>query len=54
MLDAENFEEYFYGDGVTVVEWADKLKGLLPKKRLEIYMSVAGEGRRRIDIGAKK
>jgi len=54
MLDAENFEEYFYGDGVTVVEWADKIKGLLPKKRWEIRMSVAGEDKRKIDIKAKR
>ena len=54
MLDADNFEEYFYGDGVTVVEWADKIKGLLPKKRLEIYMSVAGEDKRSIDIKVKR
>lgn len=49
-LDAENFEEYFYGDGVTVVEWADKIKGLLPKKRWEIRMSVAGNERRKIEV----
>lgn len=54
MLDAENFEEYFYGEGVSVVEWADKIKGLLPKKRWEIYMSVAGEDKRKIDIKAKR
>lgn len=53
-LDAENFEEYFYGDGVTVVEWADKIKGILPKKRIEIRMSVAGEESRKIDIKAKR
>jgi len=54
MLDAENFEEYFYGDGVTVVEWADKIKELLPKKRWEVHMSVAGEDKRKIDIKVKK
>ena len=53
-LDAENFEEYFYGDGVTVVEWADKINGLLPKNRWEIHMSVAGEGERKIDIKIKR
>ncbi|MCX5680536.1 MAG: tRNA (adenosine(37)-N6)-threonylcarbamoyltransferase complex ATPase subunit type 1 TsaE [Candidatus Omnitrophica bacterium] len=53
-LDAENFEEYFYGDGVTVVEWADKIKGLLPKKRWEIHISVAGQDKRKIDIKAKR
>ncbi|MEI6863446.1 MAG: tRNA (adenosine(37)-N6)-threonylcarbamoyltransferase complex ATPase subunit type 1 TsaE, partial [Candidatus Omnitrophota bacterium] len=54
MLDSENFEEYFYGDGVTVVEWADKITALLPKKRLEVRMSVAGENKRKIDIKVKR
>lgn len=31
-------EEYFYGDGVVVVEWADKFPGILPGERLEIEM----------------
>ncbi len=25
------YEEYFYGHGVTLVEWANKIKSLLPK-----------------------
>jgi len=54
MLDAENFEEYFYGDGVSVVEWADKIKGLLPKKRWEVRMTVVGEDKRKIDIKVKR
>ena len=54
LLDAENYEEYFYGDGVTVVEWADKIKGLLPKKRWEIHMSATGEDERGINIRVKR
>ena len=50
LLDAGNFDEYFYGDGVTVVEWADKIKGLLPKNRWEIRISVIGKERRKIEI----
>ena len=50
VLDAENFEEYFYGDGVTVVEWADKIRKLLPKRHVEVRLSVAGEGKRKIVI----
>lgn len=49
-LDAENFEEYFYGDGVTVVEWADKIRRLLPKKYLEVKLNVTGEGKRKIIV----
>lgn len=50
VLDSENFEEYFYGDGVTVVEWADKIRRLLPKNRVEVRLSVAGDNKRKIEI----
>lgn len=50
VLDAENFEEYFYSDGVSVVEWADKIRKLLPKRHIEVRLKVAGEGKRKIDI----
>ena len=29
-------EEYFYGDGVTIVEWGDKIEQVLPKEHLKI------------------
>ncbi len=29
-------EEYFYGEGITLVEWADKFPFVLPDDRLEI------------------
>ncbi|MBU1083883.1 MAG: tRNA (adenosine(37)-N6)-threonylcarbamoyltransferase complex ATPase subunit type 1 TsaE [Candidatus Omnitrophota bacterium] len=41
-LDEEGFsetldhEKYFYGNGITVVEWACNIKGLLPDKYIEI------------------
>ena len=50
MYDEIGFEEYFYGDGVTVIEWADKIEKLLPKKRIEVRLSVAGEDKRKIEI----
>ena len=49
-LDAENFEEYFYGPGVTVIEWAEKIAGLLPERRWEVKLKVSGENKRRIEI----
>jgi len=52
-LDSENFEEYFYGQGVTVVEWAERVSGLLPKRRWEVTLKVAGENKRRISIKRK-
>lgn len=34
-----DFEEYFYGGGVTVVEWADRVAGLLPEDALRIEIA---------------
>lgn len=41
------YEEYFYGDGVTVIEWADIVKEIIPKERLwiTILKSKSGEER---------
>lgn len=30
------YEEYFFGDGLTIVEWADKVEGLLPEDTVRI------------------
>lgn len=30
------YEEYFYGSGVSIVEWADRIRDLLPAEYLEI------------------
>jgi tRNA threonylcarbamoyladenosine biosynthesis protein TsaE len=52
VLDSESYGEYFYGDGVTVIEWADKILPLLPRKYVEVKLTVAGEGKRKIEIKA--
>lgn len=33
------FDEYFYGDGVCVIEWADRIAAFLPEEYLEINIS---------------
>ena len=50
-FDTMNYEEYFYGSGVTVIEWADKVRKLLPKKYIEVRLKVTGEQARKIQIG---
>ena len=30
------YEEYIYGDGVTLIEWSEKIRDILPKDRYEI------------------
>ena len=37
------YEEFFYGDGITVIEWADRLKGILPEEYLKIELLVVSE-----------
>ena len=39
--------EYFEGDGVCLVEWADRVAGLLPSERLHVALAVVGEMARR-------
>lgn len=42
------FEDYFYGNGACVVEWADRIAGQLPDQRLQIRFLYLGENERRI------
>ena len=39
-------DEYFDGNGVTIVEWADMISEYLPKERLDITIKVTGEDTR--------
>jgi len=47
---ALGYEEYFDPNGVTIIEWADKVRGLLPEKHVLVEFSIAGETSRAIDI----
>ena len=39
-------DEYFEGNGVTIIEWADMIEEYLPKERLDINIRVTGEDSR--------
>ena len=41
-------DEYFYGDGVCVVEWADLIEELLPEDTRYIYIEYGPKERERI------
>ncbi|MHB1001678.1 MAG: tRNA (adenosine(37)-N6)-threonylcarbamoyltransferase complex ATPase subunit type 1 TsaE [Armatimonadota bacterium] len=45
------YEEYFYGDGVALVEWAEKITDVLPQDRLEIHIT-ADDDHRTLEIQA--
>jgi tRNA threonylcarbamoyladenosine biosynthesis protein TsaE len=42
--------EYFEGDGVCLVEWADRAAGALPAKQLRVELAVVGETARRATL----
>ncbi len=49
-LEDLGYEEYFYGEGITVIEWAEKAEGLLPVAHLCIELSVLNKNGRQIRI----
>jgi tRNA threonylcarbamoyladenosine biosynthesis protein TsaE len=42
--------ELFDGEGVTLVEWADKLRPLLPARAIEVHIEGVGDEPREITI----
>ena len=42
------FDEYFYGEGITVVEWAHLIEAYLPNEKLQISLFHAGDDTRNI------
>lgn len=45
-------DEFFESDGITLIEWADRVADCLPRQRLEIRIDVVGETARRFQITA--
>jgi tRNA threonylcarbamoyladenosine biosynthesis protein TsaE len=43
-------DEYFDSNGLTFVEWADRVADLLPYERLEITLEVTGKTSRRVTL----
>lgn len=57
LRDAEAFEElgvseYFTGDGVCLVEWADRVWGAMPRELLRVDIQPTGEHSRRVELTA--
>ena len=43
-------DEYLWGEGVCVVEWAEKASGMFPDQRLTVRMDVIGKTTRRLTL----
>ncbi|MFO7294867.1 MAG: tRNA (adenosine(37)-N6)-threonylcarbamoyltransferase complex ATPase subunit type 1 TsaE [Caldicoprobacter sp.] len=46
------YEEFFYGDGVSIVEWPERLEYLCPEEYVRVEIEIAGEGKREITVDA--
>ena len=52
-LEDLGYRDFFFGEGVTAVEWAEKIPDLLPMDRVNICFSFLGETRRELKLEAK-
>ncbi len=52
-MDTVGYKDFFYGEGASVIEWADKIRGLLPDEYLDIELSCLGRERRGARIRAR-
>lgn len=52
--EAEGFglDDYLYGDGVTVIEWAERVRDALPQDRLWIELEYMSENERLLRVTA--
>ncbi len=44
------YEEFFYNEGISVVEWAEKLGELMPQEYLAVELTHQGENKRLITL----
>lgn len=51
-IEALGLDEYLRGEGVCVVEWADKARGLFPEEHMSIRLEILDETTRRIHLSA--
>ena len=51
-IEELGFLEYIYGEGLTVVEWPDRLGKMLPDEYLELTLEIEGESCRKVRIVA--
>lgn len=45
-FESIGLDSYLEGDGVCLIEWAERAEGVLPDKAIRVRMSVDGAGRR--------
>jgi len=51
---ALGIEHYLFGDGVTVIEWADRHPQVIPDDAVWIHFEVVSQTERRITVGKRE
>ncbi len=51
-IEALGYEEYFFGQGVSVVEWPERLKFLLPAEYLSVQIRIISQNGRQVSFRA--
>ncbi len=52
-LESTGFDEYAGGEGVTIVEWAEKAEGRIPSPALDVRIASTGREERAFRISAR-
>jgi tRNA threonylcarbamoyladenosine biosynthesis protein TsaE len=53
-LEDMGYEDYFYGDGVVVIEWAERIRDILPEGVLFINITYLSEHKRELIVTGNK
>ncbi|OGF48658.1 MAG: tRNA (adenosine(37)-N6)-threonylcarbamoyltransferase complex ATPase subunit type 1 TsaE [Candidatus Firestonebacteria bacterium GWA2_43_8] len=53
-MEKLGYEEYFYGKGITVIEWADRIPGLIPANAIRVQFKIGKDNKREIRISATR
>jgi tRNA threonylcarbamoyladenosine biosynthesis protein TsaE len=49
-LPEVGFEQYLYGDGVSLIEWAERAENLLPINAIKTRIEILGQSLRKVTI----
>ncbi|MFH1961852.1 MAG: tRNA (adenosine(37)-N6)-threonylcarbamoyltransferase complex ATPase subunit type 1 TsaE [bacterium] len=53
-LDFSSIDEYLFGNGVCIIEWAEKIENVLPSEHLRIEIQWSKGNQRQINLIPKK
>jgi len=53
-MDDLGYEEYLFGEGVSIIEWADKMRDVLSEEALSIAFKYLDENMREIVLSGQK